>query len=41
MVAEIVAEEIDRLGWEVSYEEKRDIFSDDWPITRYKGGNPD
>lgn len=37
IVAELIAEEIDRLGWEVSYESKRDIFSDEWSMTAYKG----
>ena len=41
MVAELIADEIERLGWEVSYEEKRDIFSGDWPITAYRGDQPD
>lgn len=31
MVAELIAEEIGRLGWEVTYEQQENIFSEHWP----------
>lgn len=36
MIADLIAAKFAELGWEISYEESRDIFSGDWPITPYK-----